>query len=72
MVEREMRDEAEQLVARLSFVAGLSPREIRARHPDRFADVNTVYRIKRNLIDRLRRSQCIEQVRRGRAEVRLA
>jgi hypothetical protein len=61
-VERELRDESERIVAQLSFVAGLSPREIRARHPDRFAEVDEVYRLKRNVIDRLRRSQPIQQL----------
>jgi DNA-directed RNA polymerase specialized sigma24 family protein len=58
-VERELADPKERLVARLSFVAGLSPREILARHPDIFQDVFDVYRIKRNMIDRLRRSRAI-------------
>jgi len=49
-------------VAHLSFVAGLTPREIRARHPDRFVEVYEVYRLKRNVIDRLRRSGAIQQL----------
>jgi DNA-directed RNA polymerase specialized sigma24 family protein len=61
-VEQELRDDSERLVARLSFVAGLSPREIRARHPDRFLEVDVVYRLKRNVIDRLRRSPHIQQL----------
>jgi hypothetical protein len=59
-VERELADPTEHLVARLSFIAGLSPREILARHPHRFGDVSDVYRIKRNMIDRLRRSHAIQ------------
>src|SRR5712691_533380 len=59
-VERELADPKEHLVARLSFIAGLSPREILARHPDGFQDVVEVYRIKRNVIDRLRRSRAIQ------------
>jgi DNA-directed RNA polymerase specialized sigma24 family protein len=58
-VNRELHDDAERLVARLSFVAGFTPREIRARHPDYFADVADVYRVKRNVIERLRRSVVI-------------
>jgi DNA-directed RNA polymerase specialized sigma24 family protein len=61
-VEQELRDESERLVAQLSFVSGLSPREIRARHPDRFAEVGVVYRLKRNVIDRLRRSPLIQEL----------
>jgi hypothetical protein len=59
-VERELADPREHLVARLSFVAGLSPREILGRHPDKFEDVFDVYRVKRNMIDRLRRSRAIQ------------
>jgi hypothetical protein len=55
-VEAELRDESERLVAYLSFVLDLKPSEIVSRHPDRFADAADVYRVKRNVIDRLRRN----------------
>src|ERR1700687_3313073 len=58
-IDRELRNDAERLVVRLSFAAGLSPREICALHPDHFPDVSEVYRLKRNLIERLRRSKAI-------------
>jgi hypothetical protein len=61
-VEQELRDESERLVAQLSFISGLSPREIYARHADRFAEIEEVYRVKRNVVDRLRRSQVILQM----------
>jgi hypothetical protein len=61
-IDDELHDEGERLVARLSFVAWLSPREIQARHPDRFADVATVYRVKRNLMERLRRCRALRQL----------
>jgi hypothetical protein len=48
-------DEDERIVANLSFVQGLKPGEIAAVHPQRFASVADVYRVKRNAIDRLRR-----------------
>ena len=60
-VEHELTDPKERLVARLSFIAGLSPREILRRYPRKFQDVVDVYRIKRNMIDRLRRSRAIQQ-----------
>jgi len=56
----ELRSEPERLVARLSLVSGLSPRHIQARYPDRYADVGQVYRIKRNVVDRLRRSARVQ------------
>jgi hypothetical protein len=60
-IEAELRDEPERLVARLCLVLGLKPREVYACHPDRFADVADVYRVKRNLIDRLSRSPAIRR-----------
>lgn len=61
-IENELNDANQRLVARLSFVAGLSPREILARHPEKFQDVVDVYRTKRNMIDRLRRSRAIQDL----------
>jgi DNA-directed RNA polymerase specialized sigma24 family protein len=55
-VDRELQDESERLVFRLSFVLDLRPREIHERSPDRYSTVAEVYRIKRNVLDRLRRS----------------
>jgi DNA-directed RNA polymerase specialized sigma24 family protein len=62
IIDGELRDDTERLVARLSFSAGLSPREIRALHPERFGEVYEVYRLKRNLIERLRRSQALHDL----------
>jgi DNA-directed RNA polymerase specialized sigma24 family protein len=61
-IERELVDANERLVARLSFVAGLSPREIVVRRPDKFSDVVDVYRVKRNMVERLRRSRAIQRL----------
>jgi hypothetical protein len=55
-VLRELHDESEQVVAFLSFARDLKPAEIFERHPRLYASVGDVYRIKRNLIERLRRS----------------
>lgn len=55
-VIREAKDEAECQVARLSFALDLKPNQIQARHPDLFRSVADVYRVKRNLVERLRRS----------------
>jgi len=62
IIDDELVDPNERLVARLSFVSGLTPREILARHPDRFQDVFDVYRTKRNMIERLRRSRALRQL----------
>jgi DNA-directed RNA polymerase specialized sigma24 family protein len=56
VMTRALEDEAERLVIYLSFVLDLKPGTIHERYPDRFGSVAEVYRIKRNAIDRLRRS----------------
>jgi DNA-directed RNA polymerase specialized sigma24 family protein len=58
-INRELIDDNERLVAHLYFAAGLSPREILRRHPRRFRTASDIYRVKRNMIERLRRNQTI-------------
>ena len=41
-------------MARLSWTRGWRPAKIAARHHELFGDVAEVYRVKRNLVDRLR------------------
>jgi hypothetical protein len=53
---RELQDEAEQVVAYQSFARDLKPAEIFERHPRLYESVADVYRIKRNIVERLRRS----------------
>ncbi len=55
-IKRELHDEAEEKVAFLSFARDLKPAEIAERHSTLFGSVADVYRIKRNIIERLRRS----------------
>jgi hypothetical protein len=55
-IMRVLDDPDERLVAYLSFALGLKPGAIHDRHRDRFEGTADVYRIKRNAIDRLRRS----------------
>jgi hypothetical protein len=55
-IQAEMQDDGERHVAYCCFALDLKPREIYERRPDLFATVDDIYRIKRNLLDRLRRS----------------
>jgi hypothetical protein len=55
-------DEHDYLVARLMFVAGLKPSHIAGQFPDLFPDVAEIYRIKRNLLDRLRRHPTLREM----------
>jgi RNA polymerase sigma factor (sigma-70 family) len=57
LIDGHLRDERERLIVRLSYEIGLTPADIYARHGERFADVREVYKIKRNILDRLRRSR---------------
>jgi DNA-directed RNA polymerase specialized sigma24 family protein len=49
-------DESERLLIYLSVVREMTPGEILRRCPQRFGSVAEVYRIKRNVLERLRRS----------------
>ena len=60
-IEAELADDVEQLVAYHSFVRGLKPREIYERYPEQIGSVADVHRIKRNVIERLRRSPQIRR-----------
>ena len=60
-VRQALPEPTYQLVAELSFVRGCTPREIFARHPDKFATINDVYCIKRTVIGRLRRDQRVRE-----------
>jgi hypothetical protein len=62
LVARLLPDATERLIAELSFVDDWKPRKIHAIHPDRFETVQDVYRIKRNVIDRLRRCPEVQQL----------
>ena len=52
----------EQIIVRESLVYALPPRAIQARHPDQFADVVQVYRVKRNLINRFQRNRELQRL----------
>jgi hypothetical protein len=52
----------ELLLARTSLIDALPPREIYARHPDQFADITAIYRMKHNLFKRLQHNQTIERL----------
>lgn len=55
-ISAELQNEAEQVVAYLSFTRDFKPSEIFKRDPSLYASVADVYRIKRNLVERLRRN----------------
>ncbi len=56
------KSELEHLLVRESLIDALPPRAIYTRHPDQFANVAMVYRMKRNLFKRLQRNPAIERL----------
>jgi hypothetical protein len=58
-----VQDNREQLIAQESWVYDLAPRQIQARHPETFATVTEVSRIKRNIIKRLKRHPKLKKLR---------
>jgi len=61
MVTKLTQDEREIIVLRYSFVYDLKPAQIYAAHPDQFESLEELYRVKRNLLNRLRRNQMLRQ-----------
>jgi RNA polymerase sigma factor (sigma-70 family) len=55
------RDEKESIVLQSSFLYGLKPSEIYASNVDRFESMDELYRVKRNLLNRLRRNPSLQQ-----------
>jgi len=57
LIRQMISNPLEQVIVRESLIYALPPRTIQARHPDMFADVMQVYRVKRNLINRFQRNR---------------
>lgn len=54
-------DEKDQIIARLGLVSNLKPRSIMEIHPELFTSVEEIYELRRNLKNRLRRSEELKQ-----------
>src|SRR3954470_14675165 len=62
LIARMTSNPQEQVIVRECLVYALPPRTIQARHPDMFADVMQVYRVKRNLINRFQRNRELQRL----------
>jgi len=62
VITAELADDDERLLARLSFALDMKPAQIQALHADRFPTMAELYRVKRNLIERLRRSSRLREL----------
>ncbi len=56
-----LTSEAEEKVIYAYFVLGLKPRQIQAAYPELFPNVELVYQVKRNVLNRLRRSDVLRK-----------
>jgi hypothetical protein len=61
ILQERLLTDHERLLVEYHFVLGYKPREIYALLPQKFADVKEVYRLKENLIRRLRRDPALRQ-----------
>ena len=57
VVSREVPAQEERLILAMIYIQGMSPRELQQRYPHIFASVEDIYRIKRNVMERLRRNR---------------
>lgn len=62
IVADRLNSEDERLVVHFSYVVGLKPSQIQEYRPDRFDDVRDIYRIKENILARLRRDDQLRQL----------
>lgn len=60
-LKQQLNNEKEEVVVYGMFVLALKPREILTHYPDIFTDIKEVYRVKENLIARLRRNEEFKQ-----------
>ena len=61
-IDARLRSDKERRVVYGSFVLALKPRELYAQSPDLFRDVREVYRVKENVMARLRRDAELARV----------
>jgi len=67
VVQSRLNNEQERKVVYGSFLLGLKPREVCAQYQDIFADVREVYRVKENVLGRLRRDADLKELLLGDA-----
>ncbi|MDQ7028495.1 MAG: sigma-70 family RNA polymerase sigma factor [Ardenticatenia bacterium] len=60
-IQTLLANETEMKVIFCYFILGMKPRQIQAAYPDTFPSVELVYQIKRNVLNRLRRSKSLER-----------
>ncbi len=66
VIQEELNGEDERLLIYLAYVQGMKPAEICAHHRRYFPTVEDVYRIKRNVLERLRRNRRLQAIFKNR------
>lgn len=56
-----LNDDQEKLLIRSYFILGFKPRHIHNKYPETFPTVQDVYRVKRNVMNRLRRAEDLKE-----------
>jgi RNA polymerase sigma factor (sigma-70 family) len=59
VIQEELNGEDERVLIYLAYVQGMKPSEISSQHHRLFPSVEDVYRVKRNVLERLRRNRAI-------------
>jgi DNA-directed RNA polymerase specialized sigma24 family protein len=62
-IEEELKGEEERVLLTLVYIHGLKPSEVCCENRRLFPTVDDVYRIKRNVLERLRRNRRLQQYR---------
>ena len=60
VIQEELNGEDERILIYLAYVQGMKPGEISSQHNRLFPTVEDVYRIKRNVLERLRRNRRLQ------------
>ena len=60
MIQEELNGEDERMLIYLAYIQGMKPSEISSQHRKFFPTVDDVYRIKRNVLERLRRNRRLQ------------
>jgi len=66
VIQEELNSEDERVLIYLAYVQGMKPSEISNQHRKLFPTVDDVYRIKRNVLERLRRNRRLQMIFRHR------
>src|SRR6266480_7254269 len=62
VIQEELNGEEERVLIYLAYVQGMKPSEISSQHNRLFPSVEDVYRIKRNVLERLRRNRRLQML----------